>query len=421
MSPLREKNADKYILIAICVLLCVILSVCCAPAAFAEGNSGVTYMTLEEYAEQYPLQAADWMKEKEDDGICMAPTSMQRHWTNICAMAFGMDGIPVACGTCHMSNIGQALDEYGTDIFMMTDTQLKEKTGFEAEYMGCGVCHDPADMSKVTPNTTGTSYFATDPNSKFPERDATCGQCHSAFDGQIFAVRDDLKIDIYKYGTDADSVLKAMRESWETYPQELTAEEMALGYNVGFPMYDEAIDAVLFGYSTENTAVETFQGSMHQKMGLSCVDCHMPQTTDEASGVTYTSHSPSFSPLENEDALNYCLTCHQALSKIATTDEMVTFVQGKMTELGARQAEVHAELNELYAALAEATTNGNVEEATLEAARNAYVTANFYWNFEKGTAQHEDVGNEAAHNFKGSTELLDKAEALVLPAIESLK
>ena len=420
MNTLAGNRMRKPILAVCCFVLCILLFAAASPMANAEGDSGVTYMTLEEYAEQYPLQAADWMKEKEDDGICMAPAAMQRHWTNICSMAFGMDGIPVACGTCHMSNIGQALEEYGDDILMMTDTQLKEKTGFEAEYMGCGVCHDPADMSKVTPNTTGTSYFATDPNSKFPERDATCGQCHSAFDGQIFAVRDDMKVDIYQYGTDADSVLKAMRESWEKYPRELTDEELALAYHVGFPMYDEAIGAVLFGYSTENTAVETFQGSNHQKLGLSCADCHMPQTTDEATGVTYTSHSPSFSPLENEDALNKCLTCHSMLG-VESAEDMVAFTTGKMKELGTRQAEIHAELNELYEALAKATADGNVDEATLEAARDAYVTANFYWNFEKGTAQHEDVGNQAAHNFKGSTELLDKAEALLLPAIESLK
>lgn len=415
-----SKNGQgKFFLAAVCMLMCVLLLAVGAPKAHAEG-SGVTCMSLAEYAEQYPLQAAEWMREKEDDGICMAPAAMQRHWTDVCAMGFGLDGIPVACGTCHMSNIGQALDEYGTDILMMTDTQLQEKTGFVAEYLGCGVCHDPADMSKVAPRTTGTGYFATDPNSKFPERDAACGQCHSAFDGQIFTVRDDIQIDFYQYGTDADSVLKALRESWENCPQELTAEELALGYAVGFPMFDEAIGTVLFGYSTENTAAETFQGSKHQQMGLSCADCHMPKTTDPATGVSYTSHSPSFSPLENEAALNTCMTCHSMLG-VQSTEDMVSFTVGKQQELAARQAEVHALLNELYAALAEATANGGVDEATLEAARDAYVTANFYWNFEKGTAQHEDVGNQAAHNFKGSMEYLDRAEALVRPAIDSLK
>lgn len=105
-----SKNGQgKFILAAVCMLMCVFLLALGAPKAHAEG-SGVTCMTLSEYAEQYPLQAAEWMREKEDDGICMAPAAMQRHWTDVCAMGFGLDGIPVACGTCHMSNIGQALD-----------------------------------------------------------------------------------------------------------------------------------------------------------------------------------------------------------------------------------------------------------------------------------------------------------------------
>ena len=54
--------------------------------------------------------------------------------------------------------------------------------------------------------------------------------------------------------------------------------------------------------------VENFYGSVHQKAGVECADCHMPKVKDAKTGKTYTSHWQTSPTHYIKDT---CLTCHE--------------------------------------------------------------------------------------------------------------
>ena len=169
---------------------------------------------------------------------------------------------------------------------------------------------------------------------------------------------------------------------------------------------DPEIDTMLY-LTDACTELELFQDGNHQKMGLTCTDCHMPQT-EAADGATYTHHNMTQSPLENPAALDKCLTCHKSQG-VEDADAMVTFVKGKMDELAQIQQATKTKLDEFHAKLAEVVAAGNADETKLQAAKDAYNLANVYFLYQ-GTAMRPTDGSMAAMNFSKSVEQLQKAD-----------
>ena len=207
-----------------------------------------------------------------------------------------------------------------------------------------------------------------------------------------------------------------MKEYWSQ--NNVTSTDIAAGM-VGVPYYDSEIDTVLY-LTDACTAVEMFQNSTHQNMGLTCTDCHMPKATS-SDGTEYTSHNMTVSPLENPDAIEKCLTCHKAQG-IDGADAMVSFVKGKMADLGARQEQTKQKLASFHEALAAAVASSSKDQATLDAAKDAYNTANVYFLFQLATTDEgvKTAGEMAAMNGAECNELLDKANALIDDAMASL-
>ncbi len=351
----------------------------------------VAKKTLAEWVTTYPNQGNSYMEAK------MAHT--YDAFAGASQQAFGGEDAAVACAACH------AREDFQTVYNEQGETILdKNASDYEMEWSNCTNCHvgDPGEGKVEGGNAYGdaTSVSA---KALFPEEDYVCGQCHAMFPGAAYLEDANKGIDQYKYGFEPEEMLRAMKEYYEANP--VTETTICAGM-VGVPMLDPEIDTMLY-LTDACTELELFQDGNHQKMGLTCTDCHMPQT-EAADGAIYTHHNMTQSPLENPAALEKCLTCHKSQG-VEDADAMVTFVKGKMDELAQIQQATKTKLDEFHAKLAEVVAAGNADETKLQAAKDAYNLANVYFLYQ-GTAMRPTDGSMAAMNFSKSVEQLQKAD-----------
>lgn len=354
--------------------------------------------TLAEWVAAYPLQGSTYMESQ------MAHT--YDAFAGACRAAFGGDDAAAGCASCHArEDFAEAYAEHGEKIL------AANASDYPMQWSNCTNCHvgDPGEGVVEGGNPYGEATSASAP-SLFPERDYVCGQCHAMFPGQAFTEDAYRGIDQYKYGFDPDGMLKAMQEYFTEKP--ITGTDICAGM-VGVPHYDEAIDTTLY-LDDACTSVEMYQNSTHQKMGLSCIDCHMPQTLSE-DGSVFTMHNMTASPLENSDALKKCLTCHNAQG-ITDADAMAAFVRDKQTQMMQNQEETYARLQEFYDALSAAVAAGESGD-NLAKAQDAYLKAYVYYNFQRGTDTNPDEGigqgKMVAMNNAYVYELLEAANAKI--------
>lgn len=407
-----KKTKTRKLAIAVTAIATVVVAGCigCSPTtqqasdATQQQDTTVVKKSLGEWVSTYPLEGDSYMQSR------MAHT--YEAFAGACTMAFGAEDAPVACASCH------ARDDFNAEYAEKGESILADNaSNHQMEWSNCTNCHvgDPGEGVVKGGNAYGdaTSASAKD---LFPESDYVCGQCHAMFPGTAYMEDANKGIDQYKYGYDPDGMLKAMKEYWSQ--NNVTSTDIAAGM-VGVPYYDSEIDTVLY-LTDACTAVEMFQNSTHQNMGLTCTDCHMPKATS-SDGTEYTSHNMTVSPLENPDAIEKCLTCHKAQG-IDGADAMVSFVKGKMADLGARQEQTKQKLASFHDALAAAVASSSKDQATLDAAKDAYNTANVYYLFQLATTDEGEktAGEMAAMNGAECNELLDKANALIDDAMASL-
>jgi len=103
----------------------------------------------------------------------------------------------------------------------------------------------------------------------------------------------------------------------------------------------------------------------------------MTQSTDSSSGIAYTNHNATQSPLENPDALSKCLTCHKSQG-VNSTDEMVSFVRGKQATVAAEQASMEAKEAQFLQKLTDVIKGNTKDTATLEQAKTLYAKVTWY-------------------------------------------
>ena len=345
----------------------------------------VAKKTLAEWVAAYPNEGNTYMEAKMSHTYdAFAGASQQ---------AFGGEDAAVACAACHAR---------------------ENASDYEMEWSKCTNCHvgDPGEGNVEGGNAYGDAT-STSAKALFPAEDYVCGQCHAMFPGAAYLEDANKGIDQYKYGFEPEEMLRAMKEYYEANP--VTETTICAGM-VGVPMLDPEIDTVLY-LTDACTEVELFQDSNHQKMGLTCTDCHMPQI-EASGGTTYTYHNMTQSPLENPAALEKCLTCHKSQG-IEDADAMVAFVKGKMDELAQIQQATKTKLDEFHAKLADAVAAGNADEAKLQAAKDAYNLANVYFLYQ-GTAMRPTDGSMAAMSFSKSVEQLQKADDAIAEGMSQI-
>lgn len=279
------------------------------------------------------------------------------------------------CFACKSSEFNTVYNENGAGVFTekMTPEFIDSLNG---QVWNCGTCHD-GDPATNAPDAQLTYWtqLARESFDLLDPGERVCGQCHNSLDYRSRITDQDTmdSFSPYQYGFDVESLYHAAMEDGIYTVDEDTGIELSC---------------------LDHPDVEFLQGSVMGELGLTCIDCHMPETTDDASGATYTYHNASASPLENETALEYCLTCHEKQG-ISSTADMVDMVQAKQAEAATTIAELDVKFEAAYALIKDANQNGGTDEAVLQQARDDYSLAEAYYHATKGGRAD---GSKVVHN-----------------------
>lgn len=310
-------------------------------------------------------------------------------------LQYGLNG---GCIACKSSKFNDLYEQFGPDAVTIPMNQ-EIRDIINGEYFDCNSCHEGAPSAdNLRPGIAYFTSVAEDMINELPEGELVCGQCHNGLaysrDWSRFVKEDgDLeKLDPYRYGYDIDSLMQAC------------LEDQTNG------VVDEETGA--FTFTTFHADIEAYQQSPHAQAGITCIDCHMPTVTDEATGQEYTTHDASGSPLENEESLEYCLTCHGAQG-IGSAEQMVDFVKDVQQENAEYQVLVEDKVSRLLEGIESAMKAGTVGEEALEQAKDLYTKATWYVTWQQG--QLPEPGVKAAMN--NQHDVLTRAEAMCNEAL----
>lgn len=135
-------------------------------------------------------------------------------------------------------------------------------------------------------------------------------------------------------------------------------------------------------------------GSLHQQMGVSCADCHMPVV--EENGQNYRSHWAK-SPLKT--TAESCGSCHGS-----DTEALIAKVQGIQKDIENKEADVSNLLVKLIKDFADAIQKKKLDENAMNQIRDLHRKAQYRWDFVF-------VENSTGfHNYKKAAEALNKAK-----------
>lgn len=320
------------------------------------------------------------------------------------------------CMACKSPKFNELYEEYGDEVFSAEGSPAFAEAIEAGDYWDCTTCH--SDMTnpagsvgaqiQLFPRLGATLCDQLDPKT------AACGQCHNNanrwMSGLMTSMDEADTYDPYRYGWDADSMMRAQLEDQGDKAKKVIDEE-------------SGVWVVNHGGHPD---VEMFQGSVMQQAGLTCVDCHMPQD-ESVGGTTYTSHNASQSPTSSAAALATCIECHTNQG-IETIDEMKEYVRSAQAEVAALDGQVVENLASLNEAIKTAKAAGATDE-TLDAARESYAQAAFYRDYVLGNNGSSPVnaggrgttpGEKVAHNPQMSREYLQRAIAVCEDASAAL-
>ena len=151
---------------------------------------------------------------------------------------------------------------------------------------------------------------------------------------------------------------------------------------------------------------ETYQGSVHNRMGVSCVTCHMPETEGDQ-GEKFKAHKwPS--PLKHIEAS--CMSCHSNDTPEGLT-KRVEDLQGAVEE---KMNATALTIVELIEALTDAEANG-ISDENIVKARKLHRAAQWYWDFVFVE------NSEGFHNNALAHELLEESKGLAEEALALLQ
>lgn len=284
-----------------------------------------------------------------------------------------------SCFACKSADFIELLNKDGVSVNSMKFEDLAKT---EMGTISCYDCHTNTPGTIVITRehlNTGLKHL----EKEHKTGDMVCGQCH---------------VEYY-----LDPETKAVVLPWHN----------GLGTEGMLAYYDE-IEFKDWVHPTTGTNLlkaqhpefETFQGSKHSNFGLSCIDCHMPQTENEK-GDKFRSHHWT-SPLKYVE--ESCLTCHSN----ETGDSLIAKVEDIQGKVDKKTNEVSKVLLELVNKLTEAVEKKTHSEDILNQVRDYHRKAQFKWDFvfvENSEGFHHP---ELAHkNLDEALELAKKGLELV--------
>lgn len=370
------------------------------------GANGVSHIA--DWEKVYPLQTASFLnganviEERDGDDRSHSHALLAEEME-----AFIPDATyAVRCMGCHSSWFKEITEAHGMTADVLNAPMASFQDEFtDMEFWDCRTCHE--NDPEATPKATNKIFNVVSQGYDFPEEDAVCGQCHTA-DTQKMWTGDLGSIALYKNGVSAEGMFQAFLDMEPLIDEEIGGNNIVkVDEETGIKMYGEGSVVDL----------ENFQGSNHQSLGLTCASCHMPKVVSE-DGEEYTSHDASGSPIENEAALEFCLTCHKNQG-IESPEAMKEFVLGKEDDVAERQLTLRADLEQLKSAIVDAMAAGTVDEETLDEARMAWSKGRWYLRYTYGH-EGENVGKKAAHNYDQMMDVLAQGHTIVTDGINLL-
>jgi len=283
-----------------------------------------------------------------------------------------------SCLSCKTSGFLELVEEHGEEAHAMVFEDVDKS---EMETISCYDCHkNEPGVITITREHLNTALEGID--GEFKEGDLVCAQCH---------------VEYYLHPETKEVIMPSVNG--------LTPAEM-MAY------YDEAdySDWVHPSSGAELLKVqhpewETYQGSIHNNMGVTCIACHMPDM-EGADGEILPAHQWT-SPLKTIEAS--CLGCHQDYTAESLT-KRVEDLQGAVEE---KMNETALLIVDLIDALKNAESDGITEDKIVEA-RQLHREAQWYWDFVFVE------NSEGFHNNAKSHELLDLSRSLTEEALSIL-
>lgn len=385
----------------------------------SEGGGGAVEAeapTYQELVEQYPNEYASSMMQKTDEeGEDNSHANLTWQLEVPAVRAGGVAvirevpaddpekaDIGKTCLSCKTSQFNRMFEEEeGFSVFDGGNVMTEEDfAAMDGQYFDCYSCHSwndgklelaPASIfanPEVFPRTA--AFFA-----ELNPEEAACGQCHNYACGRDalngYTQEQAQECDPFRYGTDPEGMYRYLVE-------------------IGAYATDEATGILMV--QANHPQVEVFQGSIHQSMGLTCIDCHMNEAADEQDS-TYVSHDASSPVAEDDGAMELCLTCHKDQDGIASTEDMRAFLKERQDAQAARQREVEGELEGFYALILDAVERGSVDEDALQQAKDGYSFARFLVKEQQMNLNDPVDGAQIAHDPDQMRSMLERASALV--------
>ena len=261
-----------------------------------------------------------------------------------------------SCLSCKTADYLEMINEYGDSVHAMNFDEMAAKV---KNTISCYDCHQNTPGEPViTRNHLNVGLDKLD--TEFKMGDLSCAQCH---------------VEYYM-----DKETKEVILPWDNG---ITVEGIEKYYD-DMDYYDWVHpDTGTKLLKAQHSEFETYQGSLHSKMGLTCIDCHMPPMENE-DGDTYRSHQWT-SPLKHVE--QSCLPCH----KNETADELIARVEKIQEGVENKTNEVSDIIVNLINELTKAVNSGKYPEETLNLARDYHRKAQWRWDFvfvENSTGFH---------------------------------
>lgn len=278
------------------------------------------------------------------------------------------------CLTCKTADYTALVNAIGKDAYSMSFDEVVANTH---ENVGCYSCHanEAGNAGKLVVTHDYTIERLGETMNSIDDSVLSCGQCHIEY--------------YFEPATKATSI------PYTTVAEMAPAAMLEYYNSIDFADWTQPSTGTRM-LKAQHPEFETFlgEGSIHAMFGLSCADCHMATATAE-NGRTYISHTIE-SPLNNQTLLDTCVKCH------GDTDmaEKVHAIQSAVT---AREMEIGTALVELKDKLAEAVASGSYSDEELDAIRDLYRSAQWFFDFDYVE------NSEGAHNSALANNCLDTA------------
>lgn len=370
-------------LILLLLMLVMLVTACSKPSTESDVEEISGIISAEEWVDKYPdiyasylknaevanttfggSEAIDYLEKYPNLKTFYAGYGFSKEYLRARGHVYAMEDVintarpkpGASCLSCKTADYLEMINEYGNDVHAMDFDEMASKV---VNTISCYDCHQNTPGEGVLTRAYLTTALE-ELDTEFKMGDLTCAQCH---------------VEYY-----LDPKTKEVILPWDN------------GIDIeGIEKYYDDLDYYDWIHPDTGTKLlkaqhpefETYQGSLHSKMGVTCITCHMPEMENDK-GTAYPSHQWT-SPLKHVEAS--CLSCH----KNETNDELIAKVERIQEGIENKTNVVSEVILDLIHELTKAVESGKYPEETLNQAREYHRKAQFKWDFvfvENSTGFH---------------------------------